>query len=81
MSLARLALPLLARPAQVGFEITNVAGRRVGFVAPSRRESGRGRVEWTATDPEGRRLTAGVDFVRMMVDGSPADRSRLVLLP
>lgn len=71
----------LAGPAEVGFEITNVAGRRVGFIPASPREEGRGSVEWTAADPGGRKLTAGVYFVRMLVDGSPADRSRLVLLP
>jgi hypothetical protein len=71
----------LAGPAEVGFEITNVAGRKVGLIPASPRQEGRGSVEWAATDPAGRRLGAGVYFVRMMVDGSPADRSRLILLP
>jgi hypothetical protein len=70
----------LASAARVGFEITNVAGRRVGVIPPVAREAGPGSVDWTATEA-GRRLGAGVYFVRMMVDGSPADRSRLVLLP
>jgi hypothetical protein len=71
----------LAGPARVGFEITNVAGRRVSLIPAAPREGGPGSVDWMATDTDGRRLTAGVYFVRMMVEGSPADRSRLVLLP
>lgn len=71
----------LASPAEVGFEITNVAGRRVALIPASRREEGRGSVDWTAADADGRRLGAGVYFVRMWVDGSPAARSRLVLMP
>jgi hypothetical protein len=71
----------LAQPADVAFEITNVAGRRVGLVSVPSSEVGRASVNWAATDTGGRRLSAGVYFVRMMVDGSLADRSRLVLVP
>jgi hypothetical protein len=71
----------LARPADVGFDVMDVTGRRVAALRPGRREAGRGSIGWSGADEEGRRLAAGVYFVRMRVDGRPVEDARVVQLP
>ena len=59
----------LARPARVGFEIVNLAGRVVARIADAPFAAGRGSTAWSPLGADGRRLVPGLYFARMRVDG------------
>jgi hypothetical protein len=60
----------LARPARVGFEIVNLAGRVVARIAEAPFAAGRGATAWSPLGADGRRLVPGLYFARMRVDGA-----------
>jgi hypothetical protein len=70
----------LHAPAAVDFEILDAAGRRVARIAAGDRPAGQGVATWTGAADDGRRLGAGVYFLRMLVDGRAQAESKLVLL-
>ena len=71
----------LAKRCDLTFDVVNASGRRVTQLAAGTRDPGRGSIDWSGTDGDGRRLAAGVYFVRMRVDGQSVEDARLVLLP
>lgn len=60
----------LARPARVGFEVIDLAGRVVARIPATEFAAGRGQAAWGGTGDDGRRLAAGLYFVRMRTDGA-----------
>jgi hypothetical protein len=71
----------LPRAARVGFEIINLAGRRVTRVEAADFAAGPNARAWIAVDDAGRKLTPGVYFARMLVDGAVAGRKKIAVTP
>ncbi|HEX5131074.1 MAG TPA: FlgD immunoglobulin-like domain containing protein [Candidatus Krumholzibacteria bacterium] len=69
----------LTRGAQVRAEVYDVRGRRVTTLLDAARPAGPGEVRWTGHDGNGRRVAAGVYFVRVRAAGETQTR-RLVLV-
>lgn len=59
----------LSKPGSVEFQMFDPLGRRVDGIPARVREAGAGRVEWSGTTAAGVRLSSGIYFVRMLVDG------------
>jgi hypothetical protein len=70
----------LAGAGEVSFEMLDMAGRRVGSVAPRRWEAGTWNLRWNGSGTDGRLLSPGVYFVQMKVDGKTIGQSRLALI-
>jgi len=68
----------LARAGHVSIEVFDVTGRRLSTLVRGRVEAGEWRVAWDGRDGGGRRLRAGVYFVRMT--GTGPDRTRRIVL-
>ena len=69
----------LARPARVALEVYAPSGARVRTLAASAFEAGRHRVTWDGRDDHGRRVPAGVYFVRFGADGVSRSAKALLL--
>jgi hypothetical protein len=70
----------LPRAARVRIEVIDLAGR----IVASREDevpAGPGRWDWDGTSSAGASVRAGVYFARLVVDGRPADRAKLLFLP
>ncbi len=71
----------VATPSDVAFDVVNAAGRRVSQLDAGSREAGHFGIEWSGSGTDGKRLAAGVYFLRMRVNGQVREDSRVVLLP
>jgi hypothetical protein len=69
----------LPKPARVSFEVINLAGRRVARVAGADHGAGPNTRAWIASADDGRALTPGVYFARMLVDDVVVGRKKLVI--
>ena len=71
----------LAEPAVVSAWVLDTAGRRVApLQSRALFASGQHRLGWDGTDGEGRKLPAGVYYVRVLRDGEGGDDRRVVLV-
>ena len=70
---------LMVPPLMVTAEVYDVAGRRVATLIDDARETGPGEVRWRGHNNAGRRVSAGVYFVRVRVAGETRT-SRVVLV-
>lgn len=70
----------LPRAAQVSLAVFDPSGRRVATVVDGSLGAGRHEIQWAARDDEGRRLAAGLYFVRFSTPGYLRTR-RIALLP
>jgi hypothetical protein len=70
----------LVQGADVRIEVFDVAGRRVASLAQGPFAAGVHRAPWDGRDEQGRRLGAGVYFVRMVLPGRSPQSTRLALL-
>lgn len=73
-----LALP---KDAHVGLEVFDAQGRRIAEVQRGTMGAGYHRVAWSGRDESGQRVSAGVFFARLQVDGRPQGVRRIVLTP
>lgn len=69
----------LARPAAVSFEVTDLAGRIVWSAPRDVRPAGATRLAWNGRDGDGARVTPGLYFLRVAVDGRASVRRVSVL--
>jgi hypothetical protein len=74
----RIALDL-PRASQVRIDVVDSSGRRVRSLDGGRRPAGRVDLEWDARDGRGRRVAAGVYFVRLEADGRVRSAKAVVL--
>jgi hypothetical protein len=58
-------------------ELVDIAGR-MALALPELTGNGRGRLQWSG--PEGRRLAAGIYYLRMIMDGTVSEVRRLVVI-
>ncbi len=70
----------LAQPARVGFEVLDAAGRRVAGVPERAWSAGRWSATWDGRGHDGSRLSPGIYFVRMLVDGQPMGLRKVAVL-
>ena len=70
----------LAREADLGLEIHDIAGRRVAALARGPFGPGRYGVPWDGRSENGARLGSGLYFIRLSIAGAPVRIARLVLL-
>jgi hypothetical protein len=70
----------LRDPGEAGFEIFDMAGRRVAGIAGRSWEAGVWSVIWDGRDADGRLLSPGIYFVQMKLDGKPVGMGRLALV-
>lgn len=70
----------LAREADVRFLVHDVTGRRVREIGFGRLVAGRHQTRWDGRDGDGRRVRAGLYFVRLEVDGRRLGVRRLTIL-
>lgn len=73
-----LALPALA---STRLTIVDVAGRHVARVLDARLAAGRHRLAWSGRADDGTARRAGIYYARLEVDGRPAGRRSVILLP
>ncbi len=67
-------------PARTVVAIYSVTGARVATVVDDERRPGTYTARWNGADDRGRRVSSGIYFARLLVDGSPAATRKLVLL-
>jgi hypothetical protein len=70
----------LARPASVAFELVDVAGRVRARTAPAAYGAGPAMSTWAWGASDAGQRSAGIYFLRMIVDGRPAGAMRVVKL-
>jgi hypothetical protein len=75
----RIAYDLPA-PARVRIDVVDLAGRIVAGMPAMDAAAGPGRWEWDGRASNGTAVKAGVYFARLVVDGRPADRAKLLVL-
>ena len=71
----------LREAADVRFDVVDAAGRRVSRIEEGARAPGHWSTTWSGTNEDGRRLGAGMYFLRMLVDGRVVESSKIILLP
>jgi hypothetical protein len=71
-------LPFAAR---VRIDVVDLSGRIVATMAETDAPVGPGRWDWDARDARGGAAAAGVYFARLVVNGRPVDRTKLLVLP
>jgi hypothetical protein len=69
----------LPRPARVGFEILDLAGRIVARMDDADSPAGPNRRAWTVAANDGRAFVPGVYFARMIVDGKACGRRKIAI--
>src|SRR5262249_5441687 len=69
----------LAQAARVGFEVLDAAGRRVASVPERAWSAGHWSAAWDGRGHDGGRLSPGIYFVRMRVDGQPMGLRKVAL--
>jgi len=70
----------LDRDVDVQLAVYDAAGRRVRTLVDGPRAAGAGTADWDGRDASGRRVTAGIYFVRLETDGEPPVSRKLALL-
>jgi hypothetical protein len=70
----------LARATHVRLEVFDLDGRRVATVADRAYEPGRYSLDWNGRSASGRRLGAGLYFVRLSGPGLKAQSARLAIV-
>jgi hypothetical protein len=70
----------LRQPARVDLAIVDVAGRRVAEIAPRDWPSGRWSERWSGRDRDGRRVPAGVYWIRMVAGGREIGRQKFLVV-
>ncbi len=65
---------------EVAFDVLDMAGRRVASVEPGARSAGEWSASWRPADASGRRLAAGLYFVRMRLGDRVVGTRKLTLL-
>ncbi|HMB71467.1 MAG TPA: FlgD immunoglobulin-like domain containing protein, partial [bacterium] len=70
----------LDRDVDVRLTVHDAAGRRVRTLVDGPRTAGAGTADWDGRDASGRRVTAGIYFVRLETDGEPPVSRKLALL-
>lgn len=71
----------LPRAARIRIDLVDLAGRFVAGSDDIDAVAGPGQWEWDGRGRNGAQARAGVYFARLMVDGRPADRTKLLVLP
>jgi enterochelin esterase-like enzyme len=71
---------LLEKAADVSLTIYNIIGQRIRTLIEHSFLVGRHQVTWNGEDERGGRLSSGVYFCRLMIDGHFVDARRMVLL-
>lgn len=70
---------VLSQPAQVSLDVYDVGGRKVRTLVSGQREAGTFRASWDGRTAQGRGVSSGVYFFRLVADGHQ-DTRRAVLL-
>ncbi len=70
----------LARSGAVGFDVVDLAGRVVARVPSREWAAGRWIHPWDGRADDGRKLSSGVYFVRMRLEGQAIDSRKLVIV-
>lgn len=70
----------LAATAEVAIDIVDVSGRVIASLPRKTWSAGPGQTEWDGRDTRGRRVSAGVYWVRMTADGREVGRSKIILV-
>jgi hypothetical protein len=68
----------LPRACRMNLSVYDVGGRRVAALASGQREAGSGTVMWQGRDGAGRRVAAGIYFVRLVADGEVVTRQVVI---
>ena len=64
----------------LGLEVFDVVGRRVRTIGAARVPAGVGSAEWDGRDEMGRLVGSGIYFIRLVVEGRPLARQRIVVI-
>jgi len=70
----------LAERARAGFEVFDLAGRRVSRTPSEVREPGIWEAVWSGRGDDGVRAAPGVYFLRMMVNGRPVEERKIIMV-